>query len=245
MLLIGLVSVGLLAAFWFVLLAPKRQEASDLSDQVAALQAQVSQDEATAATATASKKDFESNYHQLITLGKAVPVDADTPSLLTQLQTLSSDSDVKFQSITLSGGGGGGAAPVSAAPTTGTATEASASLLPIGASVGAAGLPIMPYELQFEGSFFDIADFFGRIDNMVDINGDRVSVDGRLLTIDGFSLTPVDSNKNSLSASVQTTSYLSPADQGTTGGATSTGPLATPAATPSATAPVQPAVVGQ
>jgi Tfp pilus assembly protein PilO len=246
--------VGLLAAFWFLLLAPKRQDASELSDQVAAMQSQVAQEEASASTAGASETDFKSNYHQLITLGKAVPVDADTPSLLTQLQELSSRSDVKFQSIALGGGAGGSTAPVTApltsttgTTTTATATEASASLLPIGASVGAAGLPIMPYSLTFQGSFFDVADFFGRIDDMVSTDGDKVSVNGRLLTIDDFTLSPKEDGTDSLAVSVDATSYLSPADQGTTAGATPSGPLPTtplPAAAPSTTAPVAPAVVG-
>ena len=64
-------------------------------------------------------------------------------------------------------------------------------MLPIGATVGTAGLPVMPYELVFEGGFFDIADFFGRIDGMVaQTNGEKTTVDGRLLTIDGFNFSP-------------------------------------------------------
>jgi Tfp pilus assembly protein PilO len=246
--------VGLIAAFWFLILAPKRQQASDLSDQLTSLESQVAQQEAAASTAGASKTDFKSNYRQLITLGKAVPVDADTPSLLTQLQELSSRSHVKFQSISL-GGGAGGVAPLSppltattGTTTTATPTEAAASLLPIGASVGPAGLPIMPYSLTFQGSFFDVADFFGRIDAMVAADGDTVSVNGRLLTIDDFTLSPQDGNSDQLAVTVDSTSYLSPADQGTTAGATPSGPLATtplPAAAPSTTAPVAPAVVGQ
>lgn len=246
--------VALIAAFWFVVLAPKRHEASDLSDQVSALEAQVTQEEASATSATTAKTDFKSNYRQLITLGKAVPVDADTPSLLTQLQTLSSKSHVEFQGIELSSGGTGTAAPAPApvSPTPGTttasATEAAVSLLPLGASVGPAGLPVMPYSLTFQGSFFDVADFFGRIDNMVEATDKNVSVNGRLLTIDDFTLAPVDQSKGQLAVTVDATSYVSPADQGATAGATPAGPAATSpvpaAATPSTTAPVAPAVVG-
>jgi Tfp pilus assembly protein PilO len=245
--------VGLIAAFWFVVLAPKRHEASDLSDQVSALELQVSEQEAQATSATTAKTDFTSNYHQLITLGKAVPVDADTPSLLTQLQALSSKSHVKFQGIELSAGTGGTAAapPTPISPTAGTttasATEATASLLPLGASVGPAGLPVMPYSLTFQGSFFDVADFFGRIDNMVTATNNKVAVNGRLLTIDDFTLAPVDQSKDELAVTVDATSYVSPADQGTTAGATPTGPAAAspvPAAATPATTPVAPAVVG-
>ncbi len=254
--LIAVACLGLVAAFWFLVLSPKRQEASDLSTQVSTLQAEVAQQEADAATAGAAKTEFKSNYRKLITLGKAVPVDADTPSLLTQLETLSQRSNVRFQSIALGGSGGAPATPATAvtgAPIAGEATEASASLLPIGASVGAAGLPLMPYALEFEGDFFDVAEFFGEIDGMVDLEGDeKVIVNGRLLTINSFTMAPLDTEAGSgaklvLGVSVDATSYLSPADQGITGGATETGPLATPlpAAEPSTTEPVTPAVVGQ
>jgi len=245
--LVVLGAVGLVAAFWFVLLAPKREEATELSDQVAALEAEVIQAEASATSATSAKTDFKSNYRELVTLGKAVPVDADTPSLLTQLETLSSRSKVTFQSITLGGGTAGAAAPAEA-PTAAVPTEASAALLPIGASVGPAGLPIMPYTLQFQGDFFGIADFFGAIDGMVEASGDDVSVDGRLLTINGFTMAPFGEGRDAeLSVAVDATSYLSPADQGLTGGATATGPVLTaPPAEPSTAAPVAPtAVVGQ
>jgi Tfp pilus assembly protein PilO len=242
--------LGLVAAFWFLVLTPKRQEASDLADQAASLQSQVVQEEATAATSATAKTDFKSNYRDLITLGKAVPVDADTSSLLTQLQTLSQDADVKFQSISLGGGGGAAAAVApTTTPTGATPTEASAALLPIGATVGAAGLPIMPYSLQFHGGFFQIADFFGELDDLVDAGGDEVVVNGRLLTINSFTLTPggVESeDPNALSASVDVTSYLSPADQGATGGATVTGPptAGIPAVEPTTTdTGVAPAVV--
>lgn len=235
--------VGLIAAFWFLVLAPKRQEASDLASQVTSLEAEVAQEELNATAATSAEADFKSNYHELVTLGKAVPVDADTPSLLTQLQTLSARSDVLFNSITLGSGAGGG---VTTAPA--TATEASASLLPIGATVGTAGLPIMPYELQFKGGFFDVADFFGRIDGMVSEKNGKVSVDGRLLTIDNFTMAPLDEEAKGagdLAVSVNVTSYLSPADQGLTGGATPGGPLTTPlpAVEPTSTEPVTPAAV--
>jgi hypothetical protein len=233
--------VGLIAAFWFLILAPKRQEASDLDTQVSTLETSVAAQESDAAAAAQSKTDFKTNYKKLVTLGKAIPVDADTPSLLTQLQTLSDKSNVVFQSITLGGASGGAAAP--AATTAAPATETTAALLPIGATVGAAGLPVMPYALQFQGGFFQIADFFGRIDGMVDAGGDNVTVDGRLLTIDSFTLAAGEGS--GLTASVSATSYLSPADQGTTGGATATGPLSTgvPAATPTTTPTAAPTAV--
>ncbi len=229
--LIGLALVGLAAAFYFLILAPKRDEASELEAQQLALQAEVAQAEQEAADGQMAKKDFATNYRELITLGKAVPVDADTPSLLTQLETLSVRAGIDFRSIALSSGSGATAAP----PTDpAAATEASAATLPIGATVGPAGLPVMPYELQFEGGFFEIADFFGRVDDMVTADGEATNVNGRLLTIDGFTFSPGPTGLPHLTATVSATSYLAPADEGITAGATPTGP-----AVPSADDPTQ------
>ncbi len=236
LILVGVALVGIAVGFYFLILAPKREEASDLNDQVTALESQVTDSEAEAAAGAAAKKDFHSNYRKLVTLGKAVPVDADTPSLLTQMQTLSGRSNVGFRSITLEAGTGAAAAPVTTT-TDATATEATAALLPLGATVGPAGLPVMPYQMEFSGGFFDIADFFGSVDDMVDSHGERTSVHGRLLTIDGFSLTPGPKGLPDLVASVSATSYLSPADQGVTAGATADGPSA---GTPVIAPPVAP-----
>jgi Tfp pilus assembly protein PilO len=113
------------------------------------------------------------------------------------------------------------------------ATEAAASMLPIGASVGPAGLPVMAYDLTFTGQFFQIADFMRRVDSMVDMRDGTIDVHGRLLTVNGFTLEPSDQSQSLtnpvLTAHLNVTTYLTPPDQGVTGGATPAGP---PSASP-------------
>ena len=122
-------------------------------------------------------------------------------------------------------------------------------MLPIGASVGPAGLPVMPYDLSFTGGFFQIADFMQSLDSMVQMKKALVDVRGRLLTIDGSTLTPTDSGPTAtpnLTAQLTITTFVSPADQGITAGATPTDPAPvtaapistteTSSATPTATA---------
>ena len=130
--------------------------------------------------------------------------------------------------------------PAAAATTPATPTEAAASLLPIGATVGTAGLPVMPYELTFRGDFFQVADFIAGLDSMVRTKADGIGVDGRLLTVDGFTLEgdQVDGFPQLL-VSMQVTSYVAPADQGLVGGATAEAPAAFPATTETS-APVTP-----
>jgi hypothetical protein len=114
-----------------------------------------------------------------------------------------------------------------ATPATGTApaTEASAALQPLGAIVGPAGLPTLPYDLGFQGSFFDVADFIGGLDDLVTPTdgGASVSPDGRLFTIDGFSLSG-GGQSPTLDANFLVTTYVTPEDQGLTAGASPSGP---------------------
>ncbi len=268
--------VALLAAFWFLILSPKREEASSLEEDVAALQASVEEQEALALAAEASRETFPANYRRMVVLGKAVPEDSDTSSLLVQLSTLAAATGVDFSSLELVGGESAaapapppapatpattaeqseqqvasaeaGAAP--AAPVAPTATESSVATLPIGATVGPAGLPVMPYELGFSGDFFAISEFIGKMNRQVGLDKDgSPSVFGRLLTIDGFSLNvPQDDllagtfgTLPALEADFVVTTFVTPPGEGVTAGASPSGPAPVPASTEPTAAPAPPA----
>jgi Tfp pilus assembly protein PilO len=250
-----LVVVALAVAFWMLALGPKRQEASDLAGEIGKLHASLAESQTQAAEAVAAKREFPADYHQLVVLGKAVPPSDETSSLLIELNQIASRSGVKFNSIQLgSGAGEGESAPAAATTTTPTPTagasgatpaaatipptEVAASLLPLGAAIGPAGLAVMPYDLTFNGDFFQIADFIKGIDSLIH-TGKNVGVDGRLVTLNGFAL-----SGNSeipfpdLDATFSVTTYLTPPSQGVTAGATPTAPSATtPAATTSSETP--------
>jgi Tfp pilus assembly protein PilO len=254
--LAGLAIAGLIAAFWFVVLAPKRDEAATLADEVAALQDSVAAQEQLVAEGQQAQDDFNRNYQRLVVLGKAVPEDEDTSSLFVQLQDIAKRAGVEFDAIELvPGGGTGGATPAPAEQTTtdqsassgsepapateaapAAATEAAASNLPIGATVGPAGLPLLPYNLTFQGSFFDVADFMSGVDSLVRLRdgSSQVAADGRLLTVDGFSLKPIPTlgGEQQLAALFAVTSYVVPSDEGLTAGATPGGPSVSPLQTP-------------
>jgi hypothetical protein len=121
-------------------------------------------------------------------------------------------------------------------PATGVpASQTAAAGLPPGSTVGSAGFPTMPFSFVFDGSFFDMEHFFSGIQRFATLNGDQLSVRGRLLTVDGFTLTASRFGFPKVKASINATAYLVPQDQGATGGATPAGP-GTPA-TASTTAP--------
>lgn len=220
--------VGALAiAFWVLLLSPKRDEADRLAGQVATLEASLAQHRSEAAAAELARRKFAGDYQHLVVLGKAVPGDAETASLLVQVNQIAAESGVRFETLTLEGSSSGEAEAT--APSTGGAvspTEAAASLLPLGASIGPAGLAVMPYSLSFEGSFFKIADFIQGLDKLVKTSNENVAVDGRLITVNSFSLAPGKDGFPSLLATFSVTTYLTPPGQGLTGGAGPAGPEA-------------------
>ena len=214
--------IAIAAAFWLILLAPKRDKANELKDQAATLSTELESAQAQANEALAAKKDFAVDYAQLVQLGKAVPSDAATPSLLVELEALGIGSRTSFKSISLGTGessGGGEEA-------TSEGTE-SQSLPPLGATTGPSGLLAMPYSLEFEGGFFEIADFIQRLDSLVKTRNGAVDARGRLVTVDSFELAPGaegEGGSSTLTAHLSVSTYVTPPGQGLTAGATSAGP---------------------
>jgi Tfp pilus assembly protein PilO len=236
-----LLVVAAAIAFWSLALSPKRGEVEKLDAQIETINASVATARSELTQATAARHTFPAAYHQLVELGQAVPATDETPSLLIELEDLAATSGISFEAITLEGEGEAAPAPEAtatpapeASSTTGTpvaavipATEVEASLLPLGASIGTAGLAVMPYSLQFTGSFFGVAAFVGKVDRLVESGKARMTVDGRLVTINGFSLsagTGEGGGSGELQASFAVTTYLTPPGQGVTAGATPTSP---------------------
>jgi len=234
----GMIVVALLAAaFWLLFLSPKREEAKKLDGRIETLEFSLSQHRSEAETAAAARRAFPTEYQRLVVLGKAVPGGDETPSLLIQLSALAAKSEVSFQNLSLNSGSSEGEEPEAAASGFTSATEAEAALLPLGASIGPAGLAVMPYELTFEGNFFQIAKFIEGLDKLVKTSNRNVAVNGRLITVNSFSLTPAEGEgggSSRLLASFSVTTFLTPPGQGLTAGASAAGPEIEPAAEPAA-----------
>ena len=174
----GVVVFVLAVAFYMMVLSPKRDEAAELDEEVTALEARSPSRSSWPPSGSRRARSSRTYYGRLVVLGKAVPDQADTASLLVQLNAIAEPRDVDFRGIALneeaSGEGAshtrrtrrpgrppptGEAAPAgddrraAGAEATGTprcgtaatpaapATEAAAANLPIGATVGPAGLP--------------------------------------------------------------------------------------------------------
>lgn len=220
-----LVVVALAAAFWMVLLSPKREEAQKLGGEIETVESSLSQHRSEAAAAAAAKRSFPQDYSRLVVIGNAVPGGDETASLLVQLNHLANQAGARFETLNLETAGGEAPAEVPSGPAA-SPTEAEASLLPLGATIGPAGLAVMPYSLTFEGDFFQVASFIEKLDNLVKTKNAEVTVNGRLITVGSFSLAPVESETGGgrLSANFSVTTYLTPPGEGLTPGASPAGP---------------------
>lgn len=232
--IVAMLAVAALAvAFWMLILSPKKEEVSKLEKQVAQQEESLSQHRSEVQQGLQAERHFPQEYQQLVVLGKAAPAEDDTASLLVQLNQIADRAKVRFQTFELnSTSGGEAAAPESSepAPASGegsfpSPTEVAASTMPLGASIGPAGLAVMPYKLTFKGNFFHFADFIHGLDSLVKTNNSEVDVTGRLITVNGFEL-KADQNLGFpyLEASFEVTTFLVPPEQGVTGGASPTSP---------------------
>jgi Tfp pilus assembly protein PilO len=88
-----------LAVYWFVLLAPKREEASKAA---ADLTVQEERRDAAASRVSQLAGDrtrFAADYAEMVRLGKAVPERIDMPTLLVQLEAAARGTQIEFISI--------------------------------------------------------------------------------------------------------------------------------------------------
>jgi hypothetical protein len=107
--------------------------------------------------------------------------------------------------------------------------------------VGPAGFPIEPFTFTFGGNFFHLADFLGRLQRFVVANNQRLSVSGRLMTLNAISLAPSSNGFPQITATISATTYLLPADEGLLNGATPAGPASSTTQTVSNQSPSSPA----
>lgn len=109
-------------------------------------------------------------------------------------------------------------------------TADSAATAPSGDGTGTAPAPVagglesVSLEFSFKGSFFELANFFHRLKRFVYVDGERVKVRGRLMAIEKVEYTTDPDDFPALAATVTASVFLTPKAEGTTAGATPTGP---------------------
>ena len=232
--LLVVVAFAALAGFWFGVLAPKRDQVAKVEAQLTTQQERLDKARQGESAAQSARAHYDSDYATVARLGKAVPTDDDVPSLVYQLESAAVGSKVDFRSLKLTPGAPSATATAPApagdaaagAAGSASATQAAAATLPPGSSVGSAGFPTMPFSFVFDGSFFSMQRFLHNLDRFVRLQDGQLLVSGRLLSVDGISLTAGREGFPSVKATLTATAYLLPVDEGATGGATASGPAA-------------------
>jgi len=229
--LLFVLGAGIVLAYWFLLLSPKRAEQSKQQNALTAAQSARQTAAQRLAQLTAAKRSFAGDYQTVIRLGQSIPASLDMPSLLFQLNIAASGTGIDFSSVQAgSRSSAPGSSSTSSAPSaSGASTPASSGAKPAAASSGIPGLDSVPLTFVFTGDYFHLADFFHAMKRFVQVANNEIAVHGRLITIDGFTFkTPQgqSTSPDSLTATVQATVYLAPKAQGLAAGATPQGPQA-------------------
>jgi Tfp pilus assembly protein PilO len=237
-LLLAVVAVAAAAAaFYFLALAPKRDEVVRLDADISTKQAELDQAKQSLVTYEKARASYKANYTTLVRLGKAVPSDDDIRSLMVQLQNAAVGTGVDFEKIELASGFAGGTGSATTTPTTATSGE----LAPAPGSVPVAGgaLSAMPFSFTFNGSYFDLSTFLARLEHFVSEHNDKLNATGRLLRLESVGIAPGPAGFPTMQAQIGAAIYVVPPVQGvpgaqTPGGGTTPTTPSTPS-TPSTT----------
>jgi Tfp pilus assembly protein PilO len=217
--LIAVAAIGLAAcAFYFLMLAPKRDEVAKLDTDIASKQAEIAQSQQMLATYEAAKASYKSNYATLARLGKAVPADDDVRSLMVQIQASADRTGVDFKQIEL----GTSLAGADSSATSGQPAESAASTGQLASAPGAVpvaggALSAMPFNFTFTGGFFDLSTFFAKLEHFVTVNNQNLDATGRLLRLESVSITPSTTGFPEMQAAVGAAAYIVPPVEGVKG----------------------------
>ena len=178
-LLTAVLIVGILAASWFLLVSPKRSDASALRQQATKQQASNASLVQKLNELKAQSLDLPKQKAQLAVLGKQIP---DNPALPTLIRNLTAaGKKVGVEVVSMKPGAPVAVAvavpvPVAAAATTttdgtgttgtaGTSTAAGTTPTPPAAPV-AAPLYVVPLSLDITGSYFEVEQFINKLEGM-------------------------------------------------------------------------------
>ena len=95
----GIVPILLIAAFWFLVLAPKRQEASDAAAAQAKQEKRRASAQVLVDSANGAKTDFSADFTQIVRLGQGIPAEVDMPSVIVQLDEAAAGTGIQFTKI--------------------------------------------------------------------------------------------------------------------------------------------------
>jgi type IV pilus assembly protein PilO len=151
LIIVGVVLVVIIVLAWFLLISPLRSDIDAVEASIETERAKLSAAQAQLAQAEAIREEGEKNRGMLLELAKMVPEGEQIPSLLLQIQDLADQSGIAFIAITP------------------------------GDPIQSGDFDIIPLELEFTGTYFDLSDFVYRAEQMV-------AGPGRLLAVKNLDL---------------------------------------------------------
>jgi len=164
-----------------------------------------------AAVAEQAKATYHGDYATVARLGKAVPAKADVPSLVYQLESAARAAKVDFRSISVqSSTAAAPASPPAASPPAASPPASKDGKSPAAPKAASSSAGIEPKEFQFafQGNFFSLHRLLKEIDRFSRVNGSKVSVSGRLLTIQTVTLNPSDKGLPNIKAEIRANAYV-------------------------------------
>lgn len=204
--------IAVLVTIWVLAVAPKRAERAQVRDDVAAQQVRLGAARSQVAAYTGSRTQFPAQLAQLRRLDKAVPARGAVSSMLRELQRRARARGSALRLVALKHG----AAPAASA---GSAKPAAP-----GAVAGPGGVALLPFTFEYTGKYLDLVAILRTVRRSVRVKGADLTIDGRLLTIDGVAFKHVDDASRLTKAVVNATAYIA-------------AEAASPAAAPAAQAP--------
>jgi Tfp pilus assembly protein PilO len=204
------------AAFYFLALAPKREEIARLDGEISSKRTELVQAQQTLVTYEQARKSYKRNYATLARLGKAVPADDDVRSLLVQLQSAADVTGVNFEKIEL----GTNLAGSTTGPTASTPQAGQLAAAPGAVPVAGGALSAMPFNFSFTGGFFDLSSFFAKLEHFVTVNNRRINATGRLLRLESIAITPSPLGFPDMQAQIGAATYIVPPVTGVTAAGT-------------------------
>ncbi len=151
--LVGLGVLAVIAAWYFLIISPKRDELAQVRQDRDTEKRQYETDKARLERLPEEKSAARQAQEDLLKINKLVPADAQIPSLMVELEASADKAGIDFVKI----------APKD----------------PV--SVG--GETVIPLDITVEGRYFDVNDFLYRIENYARVEGSNVNVSGRFISV--------------------------------------------------------------
>jgi len=152
--LIGLGVVVLLVAWYFLIIGPKKDQAAVKNAEYETEKKSYEESRAKVQRIEEERSAAKQAAGDLLKLNKLIPADSQVPSMIVEMQSTADAAGIKFMKI-----------------------------VPETPIAGTQGGTIVPFELNFQGGYYDVTDFLYRVENFARMEGTDVNVTGRLISV--------------------------------------------------------------